>query len=144
VLPQVSGGKAGALDEGAELAPRDLVDLWGTKICRPFFARGLIGVSAEPARVGSAIAVLPRRRTESRSEWSERCARNVRTTVIPLSEKHLRRVLLEYVDYYNSTRPHRTLGLETPEGPRTVQRERPVTATPVLAGLHHRYERLAA
>ena len=79
---------------------------------------------------------------------AERVVRTLRQEclnhVIPLSERHLRRVVLEYVDYYNSTRPHRTLGLETPEGPRTVQSEGTVTATPVLGGLHHRYERLAA
>ncbi len=79
---------------------------------------------------------------------AERVVRTLRQEclnhVIPLGERHLRRVLLEYVGYYNSTRPHRTLGLETPEGPRAVQQEGPVTASPVLAGLHHRYERLAA
>ena len=41
--------------------------------------------------------------------------------IIPLSEQHVRSVLAEYVRYYNSTRPHRTLALETPEGPRLVQ-----------------------
>ncbi|MDA1061728.1 MAG: integrase core domain-containing protein [Chloroflexi bacterium] len=64
--------------------------------------------------------------------------------VIPLNERHLRRVLLEYVDYYNATRPHRTLELETPEAARTVQRHGRVVAHPVLGGLHHRYDRDAA
>ena len=64
--------------------------------------------------------------------------------IIPLSERHLCRVVAEYVAYYNGTRPHRTLALETPEGPRPVQRRGPVTAIAVLGGLHHRYERAAA
>jgi transposase InsO family protein len=64
--------------------------------------------------------------------------------VIPLNELHLRRVLLEYADYYNATRPHRTLELETPAGPREVQHRGRVVAHPVLGGLHHRYEREAA
>ena len=64
--------------------------------------------------------------------------------IIPLSEHHLRGVLLEYVPYYNSTRPHQTLELETPEGPRSVQRHGQVVSIPVLAGIHHRYERAAA
>ena len=64
--------------------------------------------------------------------------------IIPLSEQHLRGVLLEYVAYYNATRPHRTLELETPEGPRSVQRHGRVVSIPVLAGIHHRYERAAA
>jgi len=46
------------------------------------------------------------------------------------------------VGYYNQERPHRTLGLETPE--RSL---RPVTGLlrshPVLNRLHHVYERAA-
>ena len=64
--------------------------------------------------------------------------------IIPLNERHLRRVLLEYVAYYNATRPHRTLELETPEGTRTVQRRGRVLGHPVLGGLPHRYDREAA
>ena len=64
--------------------------------------------------------------------------------IIPLGERHLRSVLREYVDYYNTTRPHRTLELETPAGPRPVQSQGRVVARPVLNGLHHRYEREAA
>lgn len=64
--------------------------------------------------------------------------------IIPLSEQHLRAVLREYVDYYNATRPHRTLELEPPAGPRPVQAHGRVVAHPILGGLHHRYEREAA
>ena len=64
--------------------------------------------------------------------------------IIPLGERHLRSVLREYVDYYNTTRPHRTLELETPAGLRPVQSQGRVVARPVLNGLHHRYEREAA
>ena len=64
--------------------------------------------------------------------------------IVPLGERHLRRVLLEYVEYYNATRPHQTLAQETPEGPREAHASGPVRARPVLGGLHHRYERVAA
>ena len=64
--------------------------------------------------------------------------------IIPLSERHLRRVLLEYVAYYNATRPHQTLGQETPEGPREVRLAGMVRGEEVLGGIHHRYERVAA
>lgn len=64
--------------------------------------------------------------------------------IIPLTERHLRAVLSEYVDYYNATRPHRTLELETPHGPRQAQRHGRVVATPVLGGIHHRCDRDAA
>ena len=53
-------------------------------------------------------------------------------------------MLVEYVEYYNATRPHCTLDLETPDGPRQVQRRGRVVAHPVLGGIHHRYEREAA
>ena len=62
--------------------------------------------------------------------------------MIVLEEQHLTWVLAEFVRYYNEERPHRTLGLQTPE-----LRLRPVTgpirSRPVLNGLHHVYERAA-
>jgi transposase InsO family protein len=59
-----------------------------------------------------------------------------------LDEQHLRSVLAEYVAYYNRERPHRTLGLQTPE-PRRRPTTGPIRSRPVLNGLHHVYERAA-
>ena len=57
-------------------------------------------------------------------------------------EQHLRSVLAEFVRYYNQERPHRTLGLRTPQ-----LIVRPTTGVvrshPILNGLHHVYERAA-
>ena len=64
--------------------------------------------------------------------------------IIPLNERHLRRLVREFVTYYNDTRPHRTLDLDPPAGPRPRQRHGRVVAIPILGGLHHRYERAAA
>jgi transposase InsO family protein len=51
-------------------------------------------------------------------------------------------VLREFVTYYNSERPHRTLGLQMPKlRPRPVTG--PIRSRPVLNGLHHVYERVA-
>jgi transposase InsO family protein len=62
--------------------------------------------------------------------------------LIMLDEHHLSSVLREFVAYYNGERPHRTLGLQTPEAkPRPVTG--PIRARPVLNGLHHVYERAA-
>ena len=62
--------------------------------------------------------------------------------LIVVNEQDLRSVLAEFVAYYNRERPHRTLGLQTPE-----HRSRPATGSirsrPVLNGLHHVYERAA-
>jgi putative transposase len=61
---------------------------------------------------------------------------------IVLNEQHLASVVAEFLRYYNGERPHRTLGLETPE-----PRPRPTTGSigsrPVLNGLHHVHERAA-
>jgi putative transposase len=62
--------------------------------------------------------------------------------LIILDEQRLTSVLAEFARYYNQDRPHRTLGLQTPE-----HRPRPATGSirsrPVLNVLHHIYERVA-
>jgi transposase InsO family protein len=67
--------------------------------------------------------------------------------MIVVNERHLCRVLQEYAAHYNRGRPHRSLGLETPTGP--PARAGPpgtgrIVARPVLGGLHHEYEWVAA
>ncbi len=55
-------------------------------------------------------------------------------------EAHLRRILTLYARYYNESRTHLSLDKDAPLG-RSVQPYGAVVATPVLAGLHHRYAR---
>jgi len=66
------------------------------------------------------------------------------------NERHLQKVVDEYVDYYNKHRPHRSLGHQspvvcekdkstTPTGPPSSE----IIARPVLGGLHHIYQRAA-
>jgi transposase InsO family protein len=68
-----------------------------------------------------------------------------------LGERHLRRVLAEYVTYFNGARPHQGIGQGVPtssaaSGPQQRThahvKER-VLAVPVLGGLHHDYRRAA-
>ena len=61
--------------------------------------------------------------------------------VIVFSERHLRRVLGEYVAHYNAMRPHRSLALDSPEGRMPQERTSGarVHSRPVLGGLHHEY-----
>jgi transposase InsO family protein len=65
--------------------------------------------------------------------------------VIVFGERHLRRVLREYVAYYHGSRTHLGLGKDAPE-PRAIQprSDGPVVSAPLLGGLHHRYWREAA
>ncbi|MCP3672103.1 MAG: transposase [Gammaproteobacteria bacterium] len=65
--------------------------------------------------------------------------------VIVMNERHLRRILREYVDYYHTCRTHLSLNKDPPE---TRAVEPPefgiITAIPRDGGLHHRYARVAA
>jgi len=60
-------------------------------------------------------------------------------------ERHLRRILSMYFDYYHRWRTHLSLAMDCPEG-RPVQPHNQGTALefPEVGGLHHHYERLAA
>jgi transposase InsO family protein len=75
---------------------------------------------------------------------AERLVRSIRQEcldhMIVINERHLHAVLVEFVDYYNLDRPHRSLGLQSPV-PRPSVRDGPVTKRQVLGGLHHVYGR---
>ena len=64
---------------------------------------------------------------------------------IVLSERHLRRILAQYFNYYHRWRTHLSLAMDCPE-PRPVQPpgRGTVVEIPEIGGLHHHYERLAA
>ena len=89
-------------------------------------------------------------RTSVRSPWqngvAERWVGSIRREmldhVIPLNERHLMRLSLEYVRYYHEDRPHIGLNKESPgarkleAGPGAASH---VVALPRIGGLHHRY-----
>ena len=91
--------------------------------------------------------------TAPRSPWQspyvERVIGSIRREcldhVIVLNERHLRTILLSYIDYYERSRTHLALGKDTPER-RSVQPAGAgqIVAFPQIGGLHHRYQRLAA
>ena len=82
------------------------------------------------------------------SPWQNGCAERLIGTVrrecldrmLIFGEAHLRRILTLYACYYNEKRTHLSLQKDAPLG-RAVQRYGTIVATPVLAGLHHRYAR---
>jgi hypothetical protein len=91
--------------------------------------------------------------TAPRSPWQnpfvERIIGSIRRDcldhVIVINERHLRRILREYFDYYHTCRTHMSLNKDPPE---TRAVEPPelgnVVAFPRVGGLHHRYGRIAA
>ena len=89
------------------------------------------------------------RPTPRRSPWQngyvERLIGTIRREcldhVIIFSERHLRRVLVEYSDYYNTMRTHRSLRKDTPTG-RPVTRQGEIRAFAHLGGLHHSFVRI--
>jgi hypothetical protein len=65
--------------------------------------------------------------------------------VIVREERHLRRILKLYFDYYLNSRTHLALGRNAPN-PREVEpphRGSKILALPQVGGLHHRYARCA-
>ncbi len=89
------------------------------------------------------------RPTARRSPWQngyvERLIGSIRREcldhVIIFSEWHLRRVLVDYSDYYNTRRTHRLLRKDTPTG-RPVTRQGEIPAFAHLGGLHHSFVRI--
>ena len=65
--------------------------------------------------------------------------------VIVLHEKHLKRILAKYLNYYHHWRTHLALVMDCPE-PREVQPPNlgKVIEISEVGGLHHHYERRAA
>jgi len=93
--------------------------------------------------------VVISRRSPWQNGYCERVIGTIRREcldhVIVLSERHLRRVLTEYLAYYHESRTHLGLGKDTPESRRIQYPDvGPVASEPVLGGLHHRYYRDAA
>ena len=91
--------------------------------------------------------------TAPRSPWQnafvERLIGSIRRDcldhVVVLNDRHLKRILIRYFDYYHRWRTHLSLGRDSPES-RLVQPPAlgKVVQFPEVNGLNHHYERLAA
>jgi putative transposase len=96
---------------------------------------------AEPVRAPKANAYCERLIGTIRRECLD--------FLIPMSERHLKLILKEFVVHYNRGRPHSSLGPGIPvqiqarfpaSGHRhKLPEEHRVTKTPILNGLHHEY-----
>jgi len=89
--------------------------------------------------------------TAIRSPWQNPYAERIFGTlqrecldhVIILNEKHLYKILDEFINnYYNPARTHMSYDKDSPI-PRNVQAEGEIVSQPILGGLHHIYKRAA-
>jgi len=74
--------------------------------------------------------------------WVGSCRRDLLDHIIVLNERHLKRLMSEYVRYYHEDRTHLGLAKDTPAGRPTTIRfavESKIRSFPRLGGLHHRY-----
>ncbi len=106
------------------------------------FTRVAVGTSIEilktPYRSPKANAICERFLGSVRRECLDH--------ILVLGERHLYRVIREYVEYVNRARPHQGIEQHVPEASTSVpakQRTGKIIAFPILNGLHHDY-RLAA
>jgi transposase InsO family protein len=104
----------------------------------------------EVASTIKSFGIEPKR-TSFRSPWqngvAERfvgnCRRGLLDHVIVLNERHLRRLMTEYVRYYHEDRTHLALKKQTPAGREAIRVASPpskIISMPRLGGLHHRYD----
>jgi hypothetical protein len=73
--------------------------------------------------------------------WVGSCRREILDHIIALTERHLLRLLREYVSYYHQDRIHDSLEKDTPHKRATEKKPAAtakVTSLPRLGGLHHR------
>jgi len=74
--------------------------------------------------------------------WVGSCRREILDHVIALDERHMLRLMRDYVRYHHEDRIHDSLEKDTPDK-RAIERKpaatAKVTSMPRLGGLHHRY-----
>ena len=89
------------------------------------------------------------RPTSPRSPWQngycERLIGSIRRDcldhVVVFGERHLRHLLRSYANYYNQTRTHLSLNMDSPIT-RPIETFGRILQVPILGGLHHQYVRI--
>ncbi len=104
------------------------------------FAGAGIRVLRSPVRAPRANAFAER--------WIGTLRRECLDRLLIVGRRHLRAVLAEYLEHYNSHRPHRSLNQRPPEGHELALRvapaeDAPVTRKEILGGLINEYRRAA-
>jgi transposase InsO family protein len=131
-------------DQGHRFVIHDRDSIYSDGVDRTLEAMGL-AVLKTPARVPQANTFVERAIGTIRRECLN--------LMIPVSERHLRVILREWIRHYNRGRPHSALGPGLPDPPpdrvvvstgQNLPRDHRVVTTPILGGLHHEYRLEAA
>ena len=128
--------EACGLDEEPRYLLRDRDAIYGEVFHRQSIALGIKEVTTAP-------------RSPWQNPYAERLIGSIRREcldhVIVLGERHLKRILSSYVDYYQSSRTHLSLEKDAPDtrAVHAVEKGRVVELKRV-GGLHHLYTRMAA
>ena len=128
--------EASPFDSAPPYLLRDRDAIYGKKVKRRIKSLGMDQVITAP-------------RSPWQNPYVERVIGSIRREcldhVIVLNERHLRRILRDYFDYYHSSRTHLSLNKDPPD-PRAVESAEHgnIVALPRVGGLHHRYTRIAA
>jgi len=123
-------------ESGPRFLVRDHDAKYGLEFDRPAAASG-IEVIRTPIRAPRANAMCERFLGSVRRECVDH--------VLILGERHLRRLLAEYVAHFNGARPHQGIDQRIPVSAAGATQHRPadaahaVVGAPVLGGLHHEY-----
>ncbi|MCH9683052.1 MAG: transposase [Deltaproteobacteria bacterium] len=109
----------------------------------PVFTKGVRQMLGEE---GVKVVRLPAR-SPNLNAFAERFVGSVRreclSKVIPLGERHLRRILLEYIAHYHTERPHQGVGNRLLEPVATANGVGPILCTERLGGVLKFYSRAA-
>jgi putative transposase len=126
-------------EEGPRFLIRDNDGKYGQCFNRVAKDRG-IDVLRTPVRSPKANAICERFIGGVRRECLDH--------MLILNERHLQRVIGEYVDYFSGARPHQGIGQRIPDPreddpDRVGERNGHIVGLPVLGGLHHDYRWVA-
>jgi len=132
---------------------RQLLEACGTEEAPRYLIRDRDAIYGEKFRRQAAVLEIREIPTAPQSPWqnpyAERVIGSIRREcldhVIVLGERHLKRILSSYVDYYNGTRTHLSLYKDPPKGrSRQPPEQGGVMELDRVGGLHHEYVRMAA
>lgn len=133
--------------EGPRFLIRDNDDKYGQSLAR-VTENSRIKVLKTPVAAPQANSICDDRRERRRLRFIGSVRRECLDHILILSERHLHRVIGEYVAYFNCARPHQGIGQRIPDPPENtliadMKSSSRIVGYPVLGGLHHDYRRAA-